>query len=321
MGLASRTTTWSFLRAVLAAVVVLLALLGVPAAASADDLAGAPGAASASEPRAESLGPRIVAIRAAHHRGFDRIVFQFNQNRLPPTTITREAGFVIRNGPTGQPYRIPMAGRAVIVVDFYPIVDTDPSASQRRANQAFALPNILALKYGGWWEGEVWYGIGLAKPMPYHVHRLTNPGRLVIDVSTDFAWTTRRVYFQDHARFAAGTEPYVRSVLRPVPAAYPATGLLDRLFAGPTRAERAAGLRFVSSRATGFRSVSVKDQVARLRLTGGCDSAGSTFTIADQVMPTLRRLPTVSWIKIYDPSGHTEQPTGRSDSIPTCLEP
>ena len=26
-------------------------------------------------------------------------------------------------------------------------------------------------------------------------------------------------------------------------------------------------------------------------------------------------------VKVYDPDGATEQPTGASDSVPTCLEP
>jgi len=38
-------------------------------------------------------------------------------------------------------------------------------------------------------------------------------------------------------------------------------------------------------------------------------------------MPSLRQFATVDWVKIYDPDGHTETPTGHSDSIPTCLEP
>jgi hypothetical protein len=29
----------------------------------------------------------------------------------------------------------------------------------------------------------------------------------------------------------------------------------------------------------------------------------------------------VHWVKIYDPSGHTERPYGHTDSIPQSLEP
>jgi hypothetical protein len=61
--------------------------------------------------------------------------------------------------------------------------------------------------------------------------------------------------------------------------------------------------------------------VARVQLTGGCSSGGSTVTIAGEIMPTLRQLGTVDWVKIYDPAGHTEHPLGHQDSIPACLEP
>jgi hypothetical protein len=44
-------------------------------------------------------------------------------------------------------------------------------------------------------------------------------------------------------------------------------------------------------------------------------------TIADEITPTLRQLAAVRWVKIYDPAGHTERPTGHSDSVPICLEP
>ncbi|MGH3333247.1 MAG: hypothetical protein ACRDPJ_18260, partial [Nocardioidaceae bacterium] len=61
--------------------------------------------------------------------------------------------------------------------------------------------------------------------------------------------------------------------------------------------------------------------IARVQLTGGCNSGGSTVTIAGEIMPTLRQFGSVDWVKIYGPAGHTETPNGRSDSIPVCLEP
>jgi hypothetical protein len=38
-------------------------------------------------------------------------------------------------------------------------------------------------------------------------------------------------------------------------------------------------------------------------------------------MPTLKQFPSIDHVKLYDPSGHTQQPAGRSDSIPVSLEP
>lgn len=101
----------------------------------------------------------------------------------------------------------------------------------------------------------------------------------------------------------------------------PATGVMDRLFAGPLTSEHANGLRLLRSEATGFSHLTINNGIARVRLAGGCDSHGSTVTIAGEIKPTLRQFASVDRVKIYDPQGNTERPTGRSDSIPECLEP
>ncbi|TMS00278.1 GerMN domain-containing protein [Nonomuraea basaltis] len=86
-------------------------------------------------------------------------------------------------------------------------------------------------------------------------------------------------------------------------------------------AERAQGLRFVASKATGFSKLTVKKGVARVYLTGRVTSGGSAFTIANQIRPTLKQFPAIKWVKIYDSAGHTEHPAGPSDSVPQSLEP
>ena len=58
-----------------------------------------------------------------------------------------------------------------------------------------------------------------------------------------------------------------------------------------------------------------------MQLLGKISSGGSTFTIANEIMPTLKRFPSVRRVKIYDRSGHTERSSGHSDSIPFSLEP
>ena len=76
-----------------------------------------------------------------------------------------------------------------------------------------------------------------------------------------------------------------------------------------------------SAAATGFKNLSIRDGVARIQLTGKIGSGGSTFTIANEIMPTLKQFPSVHWVKIYDQFGRTERPTGHSESIPFSLEP
>lgn len=132
---------------------------------------------------------------------------------------------------------------------------------------------------------------------------------------------TVQVFFLDEDAFNIGRPPYVSPVERDVPSAAPAAAALDELFAGPTEEERAGGLRFVASEATGVTDVRVEDGTAHVTLTGGCDSGGSTFTVADEITATLRQFPTVDAVKIYDPEGTTEAADEPGDSIPECLEP
>jgi hypothetical protein len=96
---------------------------------------------------------------------------------------------------------------------------------------------------------------------------------------------------------------------------------MDRIFAGPVAREETRGLRLLRSEATSFTRLGVRAGVARVQLVGGCSSGGSTVTIAGEIMPSLRQFSTVDVVKIYDPAGRTEHPTGQVDSIPACLEP
>jgi len=162
---------------------------------------------------------------------------------------------------------------------------------------------------------------GPARAAPFHIFTLTKPSRVVIDVRTPYPTVQVRDYFLDSHRFATGQAPYTHAVYRPV--IWPATafGAMQRLFAGPTQGELASGLRFVSSGATGFKNLTISGGVARVQLTGRISSGGSTFTIANEIMPTLKQFRSVHWVKIYDQFGHTERPFGHSDSIPFSLEP
>jgi hypothetical protein len=147
------------------------------------------------------------------------------------------------------------------------------------------------------------------------------PGELPSATET-VATTTITVYFMNTARFQVGTEPYEQAVTRVVPVPVSPPGeVLIQLFMGPTPAEIAAGLQVVLSGTTGFSNFTVDNGVARLYLTGTCNSNGSTYTIANLVAANLAQFPEIQWIKIYDENGQTETPDGQSGSIPVCLEP
>jgi hypothetical protein len=173
----------------------------------------------------------------------------------------------------------------------------------------------------GDFESVLTYGIGLAKRTRVEISTLTGPSRVVLDIRAAFPTVDRQVFFLDQDRFVDNREPFFVPRSRPVRASAPAVGVMDRLFAGVLPGERARGLRLVRSEANSFADLSVVDGIARVRLTGGCSSGGSTVTIAGSIMPTLRQFATVDWVKIYGPGGHTADPNGPSDSIPDCLNP
>lgn len=262
--------------------------------------------------------PTLVGIRAAHHPGFDRVVFDF-RGGLPSARSVR---YVDRLVGDASDLPIPIAGRAILAVRMHNVnAHDDAGHSTAPSQRAVALPNVLSVVRSGDFEAVTSYGIGLAKKQSFSVLTLRNPDRLVIDIKTDFSSVTTRVWLFNEKRYLAATEPYYTPVWRPVLAAAPATGVMDRIFAGPTTSEYAAGLRTLRSGATGFTKLRISSGVARVQQTGGCSSGGSTVTIAGQIMPSLRQFSTVDYVKIYDPSGQTERPSGRSDSIPECLEP
>jgi Fe-S cluster biogenesis protein NfuA len=98
--------------------------------------------------------------------------------------------------------------------------------------------------------------------------------------------------------------------------------VLDQYFKGPGYVEKYIyGWTAPLSGATGYSQVDVTDGFARVYLTGACNGQGSTFTIAQPLMQSLKQFGEIQFVKIYDQNGQTAFPDGPQDSIPACLEP
>lgn len=139
--------------------------------------------------------------------------------------------------------------------------------------------------------------------------------------STTVGELSVQVFFLDEDAFNIGRPPYMRPVERVVDEAALEAAAIDLLFEGPTSEESAGGLRFIASEATGITEFRIEEGTARVHLAGGCDSGGSTFTVADQIIATLVQFTSVDAVKIYDPDGQTASPDEPGDSVPFCLEP
>jgi hypothetical protein len=252
--------------------------------------------------------PVLTSLKARHVGNVDRVVFGYSGG-VPATVHAEWVDTLVHDG-SGLPVRV--AGAKVLSVVMTNAVAHDQNGSTTRVRTAFALPNVITAVSAGDFEGVVSFGLGVQKKTSFHVSIQAH--RVVVDVGAAFPVGTRKVWLVNQ-------QANVVPVLRPVPSASPASGVLHSLFAGALPSERANGLRLVRSKAWGFDHLSIAGGIARLRLTRGCSSGGSTTTVAGEIVPTLKQFPSVDWVKIYGPGGHTESPTGPSDSIPACLEP
>jgi hypothetical protein len=151
---------------------------------------------------------------------------------------------------------------------------------------------------------------------------LTGLALLVSACTPKPATVTLTIYLTNINRYAIGTEPYEDPVTRTVPMTGSLPGMvLSQVFLGPTPAEKARGLDVILSGTTGFSKLAIGNGVARVYLTGKCNSGGATYTIGNLITANLAQFPEIRWVKIYDENGETETPTGQSSSIPVCLEP
>ena len=280
----------------------------------------APFGASANQTAATT--PRLVDIRAAHHTGYDRIVFEFSGG-LPTLTKVTWADH-LKLDPSDKPARV--HGNEFLKVRFREAVAHDDGGSRTfgPAREAYGLPNINHAVLLGDFEGQVSVGIGLMERTKIRrTLRLSDPARFVVDISTAYPKKRVPVYFVDNDKVVAGTPTVVSKVMRYVRKLDPKRGALQRLYAGPTEAEKAAGLAFVPSHTYGFHHLRTNRYgVTRVQLRGKCNSMGSAVvTVADQMRATLMARPAVHWVKIYGPDGTTIWPRGRSHSDPYCLQP
>ena len=266
--------------------------------------------------------PTLVDIRAAHHPGYDRIVFEFSGG-LPDITRARWVD-ALRLDPSDKPAKV--QGNAFLTVLFRQAVAHDDGGQPTLGplRRAYDLPNIAHVAVIGDYEGYVTIGIGLMERTKVRkTYRLSGPARFVVDVNTDFPKKRVPVYFVDDDKVVAGDPVVVSQVKRYVRKLDPKRGALQRLYAGPTEGEKADRLRFISSRTYGFQRLRTnRFGVTRVQLRGQCNSMGSAVvTVADEIRATLMALPAVKWVKIYGPDGTTIWPTGRRHSDPYCLQP
>lgn len=119
--------------------------------------------------------------RTAVHPGYDRVVFEFDGERLPGYEI-EYVDRPIRACGSGDV--VPLAGTGRLRVRFRPArAHTDEGApTLPRRDLTPDLPVLKELKVSCDFEGRLEWGLGLATPNAYRVLELGGPPRLVVDV-------------------------------------------------------------------------------------------------------------------------------------------
>ena len=131
-------------------------------------------------------GP-VVNARVGQHDCYDRLVIDLGSAPAPGYFVRYTDGF----HQPGSGNHIPLAGGAVLSIQVLaPAYDANyHSTVPWTAGTHIAQPNFQTIKdlaYGGSFEGESAFGLGVRARLPFRVLQLTGPGggsRLVIDVA------------------------------------------------------------------------------------------------------------------------------------------
>jgi hypothetical protein len=137
--------------------------------------------ALAAAPAGAQSTPILTDVRAGGHTGFDRVVFEF-RGAVPEHHV----GYVDQLVQDGSGNPVSVAGAADLEVVFQGAnahrQDGSPTISPRRFSTG--LTAVKEVAQVGDFEAVVTYGIGVDRERPIKVSTLSNPSRLVIDVST-----------------------------------------------------------------------------------------------------------------------------------------
>ncbi|MGP3915952.1 AMIN-like domain-containing (lipo)protein [Nonomuraea sp. 10N515B] len=174
--------------------------IATAAAASAMGLLAVPAQATQ-----QAAIPTLVGIRAAHHYGLDRLVFEF-RGRAP---AQRDVRYVTKLIADGSGHTVNAVGSALLQVRFGQADghDDNGKVTYGPARRTYALPGVIQVVTTGDFEATLTFGVGLAKRVPFRVYTLTQPSRVVVDIATPYRTVLVRDYFLNTANYNIGRRP------------------------------------------------------------------------------------------------------------------
>ncbi len=118
---------------------------------------------------------QLASVRAAHHMGYDRAVFEF-KGQVPER---HDAGYVtsVTADPSGKP--VAVEGRYYLELHMFRATAVGSSVSARITTH---LPNLVQVVLIGDFEGVLSYALGLNERVPVNVFTRRSPSRVVVDI-------------------------------------------------------------------------------------------------------------------------------------------
>jgi hypothetical protein len=129
--------------------------------------------------RSPRTAPALLSVEALEREGSDRVVFTFKG--AAPGYRVRYVPKV--TGPGG--HGLPLPGTAFLEVRFDPARahDTAGRPTFPTGHLTPGAPVVREVRFAGDFEGQVWFGIGLAGRGGFRVIELGGPTRVAIDVA------------------------------------------------------------------------------------------------------------------------------------------
>jgi hypothetical protein len=123
----------------------------------------------------------LKELRTARNDGFDRIVFEFAENRLPGFRVEYSDGPAQSCG-SGDPVKVEGAARLIVELELAQAHDEQGKSTVKDTDRRLNLPVLLQAKQTCDFEGYVTWAFGLKAKRSYRVLELSSPARLVVDV-------------------------------------------------------------------------------------------------------------------------------------------
>ena len=138
---------------------------------------------------------QLAGVQAAHHDGYDELTFQFVApvtgaalQNLPAYTVTHQSSAGFTKDASGEHVTLDgTAGLRVVMQGssgFDNLASTPVQTYTGSTDLHVQLPEVRELAQTGDFERVLSWGVGLRTGACYRVRELTDPARLVIDVTT-----------------------------------------------------------------------------------------------------------------------------------------